>query len=52
MVQLLISSSGWNSVQIAPLMRHCATGLLGVYIFGNTLCKSRLVCFVLFEAKH
>lgn len=35
----LISSSGWSSIQIAPLMRQCASGLLGVYIFGNALCR-------------
>jgi len=42
-VPLLTSSSGWSSVQIAPLIRECATGLLGVYMFGDTLCRSHLV---------
>ncbi|MCJ1454854.1 hypothetical protein MMC28_005207 [Mycoblastus sanguinarius] len=31
------TAEGWSSVQLAPLMRQCATGLLGVYMFGNTL---------------
>lgn len=33
----LVIAEGWSSVHIAPLMRQCATGLLGVYMFGNKL---------------
>lgn len=41
-VHQLMRSSGWTCIQIAPVMRQCATGLLGVYMFGNTLCKPHL----------
>ena len=36
--RILISSAGWTSVQIAPIMRDFATGMLGVYFFGEKLC--------------
>ena len=38
-VRQLMSSAEWSKVQIAPVMRQCATGLLGVYMFGNALCR-------------
>ncbi|KAL8959281.1 MAG: hypothetical protein Q9183_005662, partial [Haloplaca sp. 2 TL-2023] len=34
---LATDGGDWSAVQITPLMRHCATGMLGVYLFGNTL---------------
>ena len=29
----------WPSLQIAPIMRDLAIGMLGVYFFGEKLCK-------------
>ena len=31
---------------VAPLMRQCVTGLLGIYFFGKTLCKLAFTLFV------
>ena len=47
----LMGSSGWKPVQIAPLLRECATGLLGVCLFGNTLCRQFLFQFEVIEAR-
>lgn len=33
---------GWSSIQVAPIMRDLATGMLGTYLFGDKLC-TRLV---------
>ncbi len=30
---------GWSSIQIAPIMRDLATGMLGTYLFGDKLCR-------------
>ena len=35
---LLTVTSGWNTVKMAPLMRDLASGMLGVYFFGEKLC--------------
>ncbi|MCJ1349614.1 hypothetical protein MMC31_007855 [Peltigera leucophlebia] len=29
---------GWTPVNLAPLMRKSASGMLGVYFFGEKLC--------------
>ncbi len=30
---------GWSSIQIAPIMRDLASGMLGTYLFGDKLCR-------------
>ena len=37
---MLIDSPGWTSIQVAPVMRDLATGMLGIYFFGEKLCKT------------
>jgi hypothetical protein len=39
---MLTFSTGWNAVQIAPVMQDFATGMLGVYFFGNNLCMEHI----------
>ena len=31
-------SDEWSSVQLSPIMRDLATGMLAVYVFGEKLC--------------
>lgn len=35
-------SSDWSRIKIAPIMRDLATGMLGVYHFGNKLSERLL----------
>jgi cytochrome P450 len=32
-----VAFDGWHNVQLAPLMRRCATGMLGTYFFGDMM---------------
>lgn len=36
-------SSEWGRIKIAPIMRDLATGMLGVYHFGNKLSERLLL---------
>ncbi|CAD6592998.1 MAG: hypothetical protein ASARMPREDX12_006647 [Alectoria sarmentosa] len=33
------TTESWTSIQVAPVMRDLATGMLGMYFFGEKLCQ-------------